>query len=138
MGLPLPSFMALCRPGNSNWICPTELSKSFTGCNPHNMIITVNNINGDHARIIFPVEYFFSTFIVGAGSFGKRQVFFGFHNFRNMVRQRIEVTPAITSGSAGPRKFEVNHCMNANEIPDTNIAGSTSFAFLNPVISTTR
>ena len=102
------------------------------------MIINVNNINGDQALIIWPVVYFSSMFIVGAGSLGNLQVFFGFQNFKKIMRHRIEPIPAITSGRAGPKKFEANHCNNAKEIPDTNMAGNTSFVFLNPAISITR
>ena len=42
----------------------------------------------------------------------------------------IDPIPAITSGKAGPRKFEEAHWRMAKEKPDTNTAGNTSFVFL--------
>jgi hypothetical protein len=94
------------------------------------MMITVNNTNGDHALKICTAEYSVSRCIVGAGSLGKRQVFLGFQNFKKMIKEIIEPIPAITSGRAGPKKLEENHCMKAKETPETNIAGNTSIVFL--------
>ena len=50
----------------------------------------------------------------------------------------MDPTPAITSGNAGPIKFEMAHCKNAKESPETIMAGKTSFVFFNPHINTTR
>jgi hypothetical protein len=79
------------------------------GCIPHAIIITVSSINGDHALIIWPAVYFSSTFIVGGGSFSNLQMLLGFQNLRKITSETIEPIPAITSGRAGPRKFEENH-----------------------------
>jgi hypothetical protein len=102
------------------------------------MIMIVSSINGDQALIICPVVYFSSTLIVGAGSFANLQTVFGFQNFKKTMRQIMEPIPAITSGSAGPIKFDEDHCRNAKEIPDTSIAGSTSVVFLKPAMIITR
>src|SRR5260221_8713546 len=105
---------------------------------PHVMIMIVNKINGEQALIIWPAVYFFSTSMVGTGSLGNLQIFFGFQNFKKMTRHKIEQIPASTSGRAGPRKFEVNHCITAKEIPDTNMAGNNSLVFFNPALRITR
>ena len=105
---------------------------------PHAMIMMVSRMNGDQALRICPLVYLFSTAMVGSTSFSNRQMVLGFQNLRKIMRLMMEPTPAITSGNAGPRKFEVNHCRSPKLRPHTRIAGNTSFAFFTPAIMMTR
>src|SRR6476660_841046 len=102
------------------------------------MIIIVSKMKGDQALMICGELYFFSRSMVGSGSLGNLQIFLGFQNFKKMIRHKMELVPAITSGREGPRRFEVTNCMTAKEIPDTKMAGNTSLVFLKPAIRMTR
>ena len=101
----------------------------FIGDNPQAMIMMVSKINGDQALKICPLVYLFHSVTQRESSLANLQIAFGLQNFRKIIRKKIEPMPARISGREGPKKFEQAHCIAANENPDTNIAGNTSFVF---------
>ena len=86
-----------------NLINDMEFNAALTDGKPQAIMKMVMTIKGDHARKTCAGEYFNCASIVCGGSSLKRQLLFGFQNFRKTMRQTMEAMPAITSGSMGPK-----------------------------------
>src|SRR5438477_9534341 len=128
---------ARCSPGTSH---PgvVVLSAFFTGGSPH---ANTNPVSSTHGTQADSTARRVSGSAVGASgaadSSGYRHVSAGRQSRNSTVSATSDVSPATTSTSDGPWKFETRNCTAANVPPQTSTAGQTPTTPRRPAITQT-